>query len=269
MDNVATRLARAFTHYGNPIELLAQRALKPTDFRVVDRRTGVRCYCASGSYVMFSETFHYREYDVPKMPIRPGDVVIDVGANHGFFTCYAAYQGARVLSFEPTAETHAQLIRNLQINGLSDRVVANPWAIGAEDGEIELLVTAELGGGRNTTIRRFAERANIDIKKRRLVPCRTLPSVWKEFGIDHVRLLKLDCEGAELDILRTLSSSHVEQIDALVAEYHAEAYDVSELLGILLGWGTHQVTFAEEKAVGNAIVRAVSNSVLNQIAAAL
>ena len=51
---------------------------------IVDKASGIRCVCNVGSYHIFGETWYSRVYDVPGLPIRPGDVVFDVGANQGF-----------------------------------------------------------------------------------------------------------------------------------------------------------------------------------------
>jgi FkbM family methyltransferase len=263
------RLARGLENYGNPLGLLAQRLLGTPTVQVVDRRTSIRCRCARGADRMFGEVFHLHEYDIPRMPLGPGDVVIDIGANHGFFTCYAARLGATVYAFEPTPAAYAALGRNVARNGLADRVVARPWAIGPEDGPVELICAAGLGGGQNTTSPAFAEAAGLRVTHRETVPCRTLAAVLGEFRIDRVRLCKLDCEGAELPILRSLGAAEAARIDAVVAEYHREAYDVADLLATLLGWGTHHVSFAESRHVDNAILRAVSARVLEEIALAV
>ena len=51
---------------------------------MVDRATGVRCECTVDSHQMFSATWYKHLNDVPGLPIGPGDVVIDIGANQGF-----------------------------------------------------------------------------------------------------------------------------------------------------------------------------------------
>ncbi|MBU6407196.1 MAG: FkbM family methyltransferase [Alphaproteobacteria bacterium] len=51
-------------------------------------------------------------------------VLWDVGANVGVYAIYAAKRGIRVLAFEPAAATLAVLTRNIELNGVSDRVAA-------------------------------------------------------------------------------------------------------------------------------------------------
>jgi FkbM family methyltransferase len=62
--------------------------------------------------------------------LMPGDVLLDVGANVGLYTTYAAaFRGARVFAFEPESQNFALLCRNIVLNALSDRVVAWPAAL--------------------------------------------------------------------------------------------------------------------------------------------
>ncbi len=56
---------------------------------------------------------------------KPGEVLFDVGANVGMYSCYAArISGARVFSFEPESQNYAELNRNIFFNSLHDRVTA-------------------------------------------------------------------------------------------------------------------------------------------------
>jgi 31-O-methyltransferase len=54
--------------------------------------------------------------------ISAGDVVVDVGANIGVFTLYAAKQGAQLYAYEPIPPTYAVLQQNVEAHGL-DRLV--------------------------------------------------------------------------------------------------------------------------------------------------
>ena len=70
--------------------------------------------------------------------LRPGDVFVDIGANVGSYTVLAsAVCGARTIAFEPVPSTYDRLIRNVNANGIVDRVDARMQAVGADDGAIE------------------------------------------------------------------------------------------------------------------------------------
>lgn len=254
----------AFQRLGNPSHVLFKRTFgKPYDLMTVeDRRSGVRCRCTVGSYHMFGGTWYSRDYDVPRVPIRPGDTVLDIGANQGFFTCYAAHRGARVHAFEPNPECYERLLSNVEMNGLMDRVTAKPWAIADSDGRTELLVSNELGGGMTTINPEFARNARISVRKTFEVPCHTLAQVFDLFSLSHVRLCKIDAEGSEIAILRTLLPRHLATLDSFAVEIHPEAYSLRALAEVILGWGTHQVGFNDDREFAASIMRLVSNRVL-------
>jgi FkbM family methyltransferase len=262
-----SRVILGYKHYGNPWQLLAQRLLgnKLNLFNVEDRASGVACWCIPDSHRMFAEVWFYRNYDVPGVPLRPGDVVLDIGANQGFYSCYAAHKGAQVIAFEPDPKHVALLERNLSRNGLSSQVRVRQQAVGAETGTIDFFTSPMIGGGMNTTVASFA--AQYGHVHSDPVPCVSLKDVFKEGVFDHVRLCKIDCEGAELEILRNLDSDEIDRIDAFALEYHPTAYKVSDLIKCMLAWETHQVMFAP--AIGEApvaLIHAVANRVMHEFA---
>ena len=56
--------------------------------------------------------------------MKAGEVFLDVGANIGLYSLYAALHGLTVYAFEPHAQNYAQLVQNIQLNNLSDQVKA-------------------------------------------------------------------------------------------------------------------------------------------------
>lgn len=82
---------------------------------------------------------------------RPGQKVIDVGANEGYYTVKLAGlvgETGSVFSFEPNPELYSVLTRNVSINALSSRVRTYPFAAGDAPGRSVLNFTYEnMGGG--------------------------------------------------------------------------------------------------------------------------
>jgi FkbM family methyltransferase len=255
---------QAFQRLGNPFHVLYKRAFaKPDEIMTVqDRASGIRCRCTVGSYGMFGGTWYSHEYDVPHVPIREGDTVLDIGANQGFFTCYAAHRGARVYAFEPNPECYERLVSNLELNGLTDRVVARPWAISDKNGQAELLVSNELGGGMSTINPEFARNYNVSIRRKLEVPMYALPQVLESFSLSHIRFCKMDAEGSELAILRTLEASQLAMIDSFAVEIHTGGSPLQDLAEVILGWETHQIGFNDEREFSAPIMRLIANRVL-------
>lgn len=267
LPRVFRRLGTAFlaaSHFGNPAHIAWKRLFgKPTDLLIVaDRVTGVRCICTLNSHHMFSDIWYSHVYDVPGVPIRAGDVVLDIGANQGFFTCYAASKGAQVFAFEPVPELYQRLRENVARNGFSDRVTIQQCAVGASAGSVNLFVSSRLGGAQSTIVPEFVRAAGVPVVQTIQAECKTLPDILQELPLSSVRLCKLDVEGAELGILSTLSNSELRRIQSFVLEYHLEAYDVSALLRLVLDWQTHHVSFIEERPYIGNILRLAASSAL-------
>ena len=274
----AVSLLTAWRRYANPAKFWLARHLKPNGrLQLTDRQSRVRCTCTTLSTPVFAEVWHRRDYDVPKMQIRPNDVVIDIGAHQGVFTCYAAYHGARVYAFEPFPQSFEILQENVESNGFEKNVTARPWAIAGQNGTANLIYTDREGGTMNSINLTYCRKKNLDIQQQITVPCYTLARIIEDMKIDGIRLCKIDCEGAELDILKQVTKKEVRKIDSFVIEHHPESYDVHELIELMLNWGTHQISFADEigavlrMAGHNAwgfnferlILRAVSNRALS------
>ena len=72
------------------------------------------------------------------------------------------------------------------------------------------------------------------------VTCVTLPQVLEEHAIERVRLLKLDCEGSEYEILRACAAETLDRIDYIVLEIHESPgipHARQDLIDFLAGHG--------------------------------
>jgi FkbM family methyltransferase len=251
-------VVQGFANYGNPFRIAIKRKFTGNGLMTItDRSTGVTVDAAINSYQMFGETWYNRDYDVPGCPLRKDDTAIDIGANQGFFSCYAASKGARVHAFEPFPENCRRLRANVDHNGFSSRTVIRQAAVSGDSGTATLLCSDFLGGGGNTLIEAHAKGNNHDIKQSIQVEKVSISDVLNQIQ-GQIRLCKMDCEGSEIDIVRTLSSP--DRIDSFAVEFHPQAYPIRELIGTMRAWGTHQVSFSKTAAV----IYAVRNEILFQ-----
>jgi FkbM family methyltransferase len=255
---------RFWLSYGNPLEILYNRKFNPKgDVRVVDRASKTEVRCKVASYAMFGEVWHDHDYDIPRVPIRSGDVVVDIGGNQGFYSTYAASQGAKVLVFEPVPSLFKTLESNVAKNGLSSRVTASCCGVSDRKGQIEMILTDQLGGGMNTIVGQFAAQNQIEVSQKIQVELTTFEDILADNHVDRVRICKLDCEGAEYMILKAMTAETAAKVDAFVIEYHWAGYDIPELIRHILSWGTHQVAYAEDKYCERMILRAIRTDLLS------
>src|SRR6266436_5171554 len=78
--------------------------------------------------------------DLFKDAVKPGAVVLDIGACLGYYALLAASQGAKVYAFEPDYTTFSHLVANIQRNGFTDRVTAVSKAVSDRTGVASFLL---------------------------------------------------------------------------------------------------------------------------------
>lgn len=120
------------------------------------------------------------------------DVLINVGANTGYYVCLARARGLRVVAIEPDERNLKLLMRNCETNAWLD-VEVLPVAVGSRAGLLPLYG----GGTAASLVRGWAGAA----KARQLVPVDTLDNLLgQRLGGQRVLVL-MDVEGFELQAL--------------------------------------------------------------------
>lgn len=129
---------------------------------------------------------------------KSGQTVLDIGAHIGLFTVLMARRvgpTGSVYSFEPTALTRQLLQRVVNLNGCSTTVMVRPEAVGSITGTADFHETADTVSNANSLVQ--TQRSHHTTT----VPTTTLDDFTKMRGLT-VSCLKIDVEGAELDLLR-------------------------------------------------------------------
>jgi FkbM family methyltransferase len=146
--------------------------------------------------------------------VQPGFTVIDVGANIGYNAIYAARRAGasgRVVAVEPTPDNLAVLRRNVEAAGLSN-IVIEPVAAGSAPGPRDLFVR----GATSAVNSFFQESCYARVTDVLRVPVARLDDLVG--GAAHV--VKIDVEGAELDVLEGMPRLLGEHRPVLIVEWH-------------------------------------------------
>jgi len=133
--------------------------------------------------------------------LQPGMVVVDVGANEGLYTAFAARRvgaGGAVLAFEPSSREFARLEKNVELNGLAN-VKLYRMALFGSDQELELQVAGYEHENLNT-LGRFAYPGVEGCGTER-VTARRLDGLIAESGLSRVDFVKIDVEGSETRVI--------------------------------------------------------------------
>lgn len=127
--------------------------------------------------------------------IRPGDVLVDAGANIGIFSITAARCGARVVAFEPASTPRTALSSNALRHGVESAIEVSPVALSDREG------TAEFINHENDLVAGFGEPDALFSPGaetgRETVAVQPLDTAFH----DDLHLLKIDVEGWECAVL--------------------------------------------------------------------
>jgi FkbM family methyltransferase len=130
------------------------------------------------------------KYQDGEVRIRPGDTVVDIGANVGEFSLMASRQAARVLALEPDPNVYPSLAKNAA--GWPN-VTALRVAVGATDGRLEFYLSTGWADSSAVEPQHWTDKVTVDV--------RTLASLAQERGLGRVDFLKVEAEGFEPEIL--------------------------------------------------------------------
>jgi FkbM family methyltransferase len=123
-------------------------------------------------------------------------IVIDVGVATDTMQIYKAFPKAKLLLVEPLVEFKESL-EQLKTQFDGDYILA---AAGASSGTMEMMVSKELGGSSFFKPQEM-EAGYVDMVPR-TVPVVTLDELWEERKYDGSAILKVDVQGAELEVLK-------------------------------------------------------------------
>lgn len=142
--------------------------------------------------------------------------IIDIGAHIGVFTLFAAVvcPKAAIYSYEPTLDNYELLNKNIEQNNLSGRIQSYQLGIAKGNGKRVLNIDIHNTGGASMVWgQEWEEKIRMD--------CISLEEVFKQNHIDKVNFLKIDCEGAEWEILYS-SQNLLQKIDVISMEVHSD-----------------------------------------------
>lgn len=162
------------------------------------------------------------EYSPPGYEIGPDDTVIDIGGNIGAFavTASRAATNGWVIVYEPEPDNAALLRRNLDRNHCPNVTVVNA-AVSGRAGVLSLHLNPDNSGGHS--VHRTHGGPTVT------VPAVALRDLFDEHAVERCDFLKIDCEGAEYDILYSLPRPYFARIRRIVMEYHGDPATKREL----------------------------------------
>ena len=228
---------RVFLLFKHPFRFLAHylRQTSPTG-GVIELRDGTRVHLTGHPHDVITLFVIFVREDYGRF--ENAGTIVDIGANFGAFTLYATRNGARrVLAYEPNTAAFRCLERNVQANHTEAMVSASRLAVAGRAGDQVRFPVAPSAYNR---IADDGESGDFET-----VRTTNLAEILERAAPQGVDLLKLDCEGAEYDILLE-SRSALSRVREIRMEYHLGRSD--ELIGFLQRCGFQIVLFRPESA---------------------
>jgi len=151
-------------------------------------------------------------------------VLIDIGMNVAYASCYftKVKKIPHIISFEPFLPTYNQAKKNISANNLERIIDPRNYGLGSCNTEVSVEYTAEFKGqvgvqgvdSIRSSIRTMSTE-KISIKK----AFEPLDKIEKEYPHKNF-ILKIDCEGAEYDLIELIPKALLERCDLIMMEWH-------------------------------------------------
>ena len=183
-------------------------------FVIFKTKTGLRIKIRvrSTDLMALTNVWMINEYDVEDFEINTNDTVIDIGAHIGLFSLLVSQlcKTGKILSFEPVSENFDLLVSNLKLNHIKNILPFN-MAVSKNSGRLDLFLNNDQSA--HSIFSKSSESISVEST--------SLQKIFEENKISSCKLLKLDCEGAEYEIIDSLPSEYLNKIQNIVMEYHS------------------------------------------------
>ena len=187
--------------------------LTKKEYVIFETRSGlkIKIRVNSTDLMALTHVWMIQEYYDNGFSINNDDIIIDVGAHIGLFALLASQfcKNGKIFCYEPIKENYELLIENIEINKIKN-VFPNNLAVTKETSRAKIFLNDDQSGHSM-----FVQNDNfVEVNSK------SLPDIFVDNRINECNFLKLDCEGAEYEIIESLSSDLFTKISKTVIEYH-------------------------------------------------
>lgn len=162
------------------------------------------------------------QYVIPDLMFEPGDVIIDIGAHVGIFSMYYAlrHPELEIFSYEPTKRNYNNFVKSLEYNKIKN-VNAHNLAVTVDGRDVSMFQPAD-----NTGASSMIYNEALPFQDKTDAKSITLKNIFGSVlnspfynGNKKIKILKIDCEGAEYEIL-TGNMELLKDVDYVLGEFH-------------------------------------------------
>jgi FkbM family methyltransferase len=168
----------------------------------------------AGEFYFLSKLYEPQTTELILGELGPGDVFVDIGANHGYFTVLAATrvgETGHVYAFEPNPAVLEQLRLHLAVNRLTSIVTVTATALAEVDDETARFFISQCEGNSGlstlTPDPKFIESGALSASQYVEVAQRRFDRWREENHLNRIDWVKIDVEGAEERVLQGMGET--------------------------------------------------------------
>jgi len=167
------------------------------------------------------------DYELNRFTNYKDKVFIDIGANIGIATLIMAKLNPEsiVYTFEPNKKVFDMLVKNIHINSLTNVKAYNLAVSNKTNKQLKLSILNIMSGASSTYADQQLFYNQWNDNSYQIVDCISFDDILINNNITEVCLLKIDCEGAEFDIIYDSDLIKNKVIKNIVGEFHDLKYN--------------------------------------------
>lgn len=152
-----------------------------------------------------------KDYSTPGFQIKDNDVVIDIGGHIGLFALFASLfcKVGKIYCIEPIKSNYEMLVENIFLNKIKNIIPLN-FAVTKNDDGARIYLNVD--DSAHSIFQQGNEYVN--------VKSISLKSFFDNYQIVKCDLMKIDCEGAEYEIIDSIPELYLSKINKIIIEYH-------------------------------------------------
>jgi FkbM family methyltransferase len=160
--------------------------------------------------------------------------IIDIGAHNGYFSIWSSINTnnqSQIFAYEPVPANYEIALNNIKNNNISNIKLYNKGVSGRRE-ELTLYLSEKHTGGHSIYKERVL-KCNAKAISEIGIECITLEDIFNENRIKNCDFCKMDCEGAEFDILLNAPENILQNVNVFSIEFHEfGGHKVNELVGL-------------------------------------
>ena len=152
---------------------------------------------------------------------------IDIGSNLGIATIIMAKLNpeSTVYSFEPFKKAYDMLVNNIKLNSLTNVKTFNLAVSNKTNKSLKINIHETMSGASSTYAKQDLFENQWDTKLYDTVDCISFDEIIKNNSMTEIELLKIDCEGAEYDIIYDSDLFKNNIVKNIIGEFHDLTYN--------------------------------------------